>query len=100
MDRFFVPAEEPDSKDADRVLGGLSPEEVARGSAGVDKVCVVEICFGDREWEKWAANFELRDGVGTLLGVGSGGTCTWIMEGTEGRLSRENIRTSNSKGVV
>ena len=52
---FFVLAEEPDSKDVDRVLGGLSPEEGAgesRGSAGMDEVCVVEICFDGREWEK------------------------------------------------
>lgn len=100
VDRLFVPVEEPDSKDAGRVLGGLSPEEAAGGSVGVHEVGVVEICFDDREWEKCAANFELRDGVGTLLGVGSGGTCTWTMEGTEGRLSRDNISTSNSKGVV
>jgi hypothetical protein len=98
VDRFFVPAEEPDSKDADRVLGGLSPEDGGGGSAGVDEVCVVEVCFDDREWEKWAANFELRDGVGTLLDVGSGGTGAWTTEGTEGRLSRNNISTSDSKG--
>lgn len=95
VDRFFVPVEEPDSKDADRVLGGLSPEEAAGGSAGVNEGCVVEVCFDDREWEKWAANFELRDGVGTLLDVGSGGTCTLTTEGTEGRLSRDHISTSN-----
>ena len=49
VDRLFVPAEEPDSKEADRVLGGLSPEEAAVGSAGVDEACVVETCFDDRE---------------------------------------------------
>ena len=101
VDRFFVPAQESDSKDADQVLGGLIHEEGTGGSAGVDEVCVVEICFDDREWENWVANFELRDGVGTLLGIGCGGTCTWTTEGTdsEGRLSR-NISTSNSNRVV
>lgn len=49
VDRVFVPVEDPDSKDADRVLGGWSPEEGAGGSAGVDEVCVVEFCFDDRE---------------------------------------------------
>ena len=93
VDRFFVSAEEPDSKDADRVLGGLILEEGTGGSAGVDEVCVVDICFDGREWKKWAANFERRDGIGTWLGGGSGGTCTLTAEGTESSLSRDNIST-------
>ena len=101
VDRFFVPAEEPDSRAADLVPGCLSLEEGAGGSggsAGMDKACVVKIFFVDREWEKWATDFELRNGVGTLVGVGSGGTCTWTTEGTKGRLSKDDISTSSSNG--
>ena len=55
VNRFSFPAEEPDSRDADLVLGCLSLEEGAGGSggsAGMNEACVAEIFFNDQEWEK------------------------------------------------
>jgi len=85
VERSFVAGEGPGSKDGGRVLGGLYLEEAVNSTEvdGADGACVVDICFDDWEWEKWAANFELRDGVGTLLCVESRGTCALAIVDTD-----------------
>lgn len=86
VERDFEAAEELDSKDAVLVsLGGCSPEDWTTGASAGGSVWDTA-AFDDRECEKRAANLELSDEGGALLGTGSGGGAP-MSEGSEGRLA-------------